>query len=98
MTCDESLSADLKLAEEVFRMITRTIDKREVFHRLIMKADRTNNSEKKVFHSQMNRIDLKSHNINNINEAKTTNKSKRIDRLACNADCKADRVLMMLLQ
>ena len=63
-----------------------------------MKADKTNNNEKKVFHSQMSKIDFKSHNINNINEAKATDKSRRIDRLACNADCKADRVLMMLLQ
>ena len=46
----------------------------------------------------MNRIDLKFHNINNINKAKATDKSRRTDKLACNADCKTDKILMMLLQ
>ena len=52
----------------------------------------------KSLSSQIDKIDVKTHNISSINEAKATERIVRTDRLACNADCKADRVLMMLLQ
>ena len=89
MTCCESLSVDLRLVEKVFRKITRTINKKEIFYKLIKRKIEWN--EMKSLSSQIDRIDVKIHSISNINETKTTKKTVRIDRLACNAvQCRAD--------